>query len=341
MDLAFASANKRFEDFLRAHEYSKEQLLGEVELVYGEPELAIAVGSLLAGLGNSSSDIDLMVVVDKEGLFDLPILSFPKDLMIDAEYYGVTDIANQISTIREQQWPPPGFVDRARWTYYWRALKSATRMESGFPLHSIPRWRATLEDLKQTWLREKAARFWRSEAIRFALSASWVRAEDPLLACIRMGDAIFAALQAKTAMAGAMYYHWKWLPEKFRTMQDKASMEIFRKALRVPSTPSEDRVLCSELEKDLGMLVDYSEFAEVEYQIRLVRGANLLSTDEGTLVNLWNMDGLLVENKLTALDDKGLLAHGLLQEAPSKDIIELFRHGMCWLGLAAQEPRSV
>jgi hypothetical protein len=340
MDLAFAVADRRFEDFLQAHEYSKEQLLGEVELVYGEPELAIAVGSLLAGLGNSRSDIDLMVIVDKEGLFDLPILSFPKDLMIDAEYYGVTDIANQISTMRDFQWPPLGFVDRTLWTSYLRALRNATRMESGFPLHSTPQWRATLEDLKQTWLREKTARFWRSEAIRFALSASWVLAEDSLLACIRMGDAIFAALQAKTAMAGAVFYHWKWLPEKLRAMHDEASMEIFRKALRVASSPSEDLALYSELQKDLNTLVDYSEFAGVEYQLRLVRGAKLLSTNEGTLVNLWNMDGLLVENKLKTLDDKGLIARGLLQDSPSKDIIELFRHGICWLGLAAREPRE-
>jgi hypothetical protein len=336
-DPAFALAEKRLEKFLQSHHYSKDQLLGEVERVFGEPELVVAVGSLMAGLGNVRSDIDLMVIVDKEGLHDIPILSFPKDLMIDAEYYGAGDIANQISTMRDLTWPPEGFVDEALWVRYQRALRSVTRMESGCPLQSTPQWRATLVDLKHPWLRDNVARFWRSEAIRFALSASWVLAEDPLLACIRMGDAVCAALQAKTAMDGELFYHWKWLPEKLRALKDKSSLKIFRKAIRASSSQSDDLALYSELEKDLSSLVDHSEFSGMEYQLRLMRGVKLLPADEGTLVNLWNTDGLLMDKELKALDGNGLLANGLLAEAPSKDIIELFRHGACWLGLAVRK----
>src|SRR5215467_7246592 len=110
---------------------SEASLRAQVEEAYGPPLLVVATGSVLEGFGNERSDVDLSVVVDRESLTQLPIMSYLGHGRVDAAYYRADDLRGWVPMLRDGTWPPPGRLTRGLWLRRFRVLKAACRFADG------------------------------------------------------------------------------------------------------------------------------------------------------------------------------------------------------------------
>src|SRR5205807_1566434 len=69
------------------------------------------------------------------------------------------------------------------------------------------------------------------------LAARWLDEDKPQLASQQWCDAALAALEARAAAEGELFFGTKWLPEKFRRLGDRNSLGQLCDALRVPLEP--------------------------------------------------------------------------------------------------------
>ena len=100
----------RFEEHISPHGLTPEQVLDQVDDVFGEPLLVVATGSVLAGYGRPTSDIDLYVVVPEEVASTLPIMSYPRGARVDVALFGARPACCP-------RWPPSAASPRSsRWS---------------------------------------------------------------------------------------------------------------------------------------------------------------------------------------------------------------------------------
>ena len=129
----------RLDRFLASVSMSVEDLISEVEQAFGTPLLVLATGSVLQGFGNSNSDLDLNVVVDRQSTSQVPIMSFARQLRIDTAFYHSSDVREWVKTAKECTCPLPPPITREVWSRQLRALGIAMRFALGLgcaPTHS-------------------------------------------------------------------------------------------------------------------------------------------------------------------------------------------------------------
>ena len=329
----------RLATFLDRRGMSEASLRAQVEEAYGTPLLVVATGSVLEGFGNERSDVDLSVVVDRESLTQLPIMSYPAHARVDATYYRAADLRGWIDLLRDGAWPPPGRLTRDLWLRRFRVLKAACRFADGLVLTASGDWSGWVAELRRPWLAGAAAAWWRTDALRYWLTARWLAAPNPLLAAQRACDAVLAALEGEAAARGQLYlsFNPRWLPEKLRALGDTAGLELVRRFLRTPVQPGECApylAACDELLRErLGPL----EAQPVRAQVWYAAGVRAHELDARVLVTRWGLRGVeLRGERPPAPDGTEPLWEGPPGAPPPAAALELFAEDMTWLALAAR-----
>jgi hypothetical protein len=326
----------RLTEFLARYGSTPELLLSEVDSSLGEPLLVVATGSILHGFGNERSDIDISVVVDRDKLSTLPIVSYEHGLLHDAAYFGASEVEEWPSALRDHPWPPAGGLDRRAWRNRLKALSNSIRFGHGLTLIARDGWDRWVSELQQPWLLERVVEWWRVEAIRYSVGARWLATAKPLLAAQRHCEAILAALESRTAAAGEPFFGAKWLPEKLRMLGDQHGMATLRTVLRTPVTDREAARYSAQYEALLRDLLPADWTRRLRAQLWYAPGVISRRVGDSTLVSRWDLRGVeLHDGRLTSAGAHEPIWEGELDALPDPHLLALFVEDMTWLSIVA------
>ncbi|OKI10232.1 hypothetical protein A6A06_01760 [Streptomyces sp. CB02923] len=319
----------RFDAYLKRHGLARERVLEQVDDAFGEPLLVVAAGSVLAGFGNSTSDLDIYAVVPGEVASTLPLMSYAEDARIDVVLHGADRLGERHRTVVTGQWPPPdigpGDLGSRR-----QLLDSLSRFGMGLPLSGVPKWcdwQALLDGQLTGWLRT----WYAVEAVRKRTAARALAGRKPVLAALRAGEALTAALERHAVDQGERYFKGKWLGEKLRRLGDDRGLAAFRLAMCPPPTAE---AVPSYLARVGDLLDDYlRDIGTAPWRAHLKPAAGTAWSGFGTtaLVSRWGL-------RVAAVDAGGPAAHETswdyaLDEPWPPDVEKLFAEDMLWLGL--------
>lgn len=311
-------------------------LVDEVETVYGERLLVVATGSIIEGLGNRTSDIDLMAVVRGENISQLPIMSYRSSAKFDVEYYAEVDVSNKLS-ILQCQWPPANDCSYELWKRYIWAIRMSSRIASGLSLLGNHEWEAFFSSFSEPWFVHRLSEWWYTEAIKIAFAAKLLSKHNPLLASFRYCDAVVAALSGRATSQGQVISGRKWLPEKLKILHDSEGLKMFNEAMHTPLKNGDPNFYLSHAEDLLNQALRTSPVtrANLSAQLWYADGVNVFSISKETIVMRWNMRGCsLKSHKIpTPVDRDTQLWTGPINLLPPEHIVELFCYGMLWLSL--------
>ena len=324
--------------FLDRRGMSETELRDQVEDVYGPPLLVVVTGSVLEGFGNELSDVDLNVVVERESLTQLPIMSYPASTRVDVTYYRAADLRGWITMLRDQAWPPAGRLPRDAWLRRFRVLKAACRFADGHVLSASKGWADWVAELRRPWLAACAAAWWRADALRFWLTARWLAGPNPRLSAQRAFDAVLAALESDAAARGQLYVSLnpRWLAEKLRALGDAGGLELLRRFLRTPVHAGECASYLAACEKLLRERLGPMEAEPVRAQLWYAAGVRVHALDARSLVSRWGLRGVeLRGERPPASDGTEPLWEGPPGVGPPAAVSTLFAKDMTWLSLVA------
>lgn len=323
--------------FLSKHNCVPEDLLSEVEDVYGEPRIVIATGSILSGFGNKFSDLDVFVVVENSNLTALPITSYKGGLRVDTEYYGVDRVFNQEKMVRSGSCHRSQVLSRDLWVQYYRSLRSMTRFYDGYRLSSKPEFFDWLDQIKSCWLESRVSEWFTYESCRHYLAANWLKKSNMRLACNSISEALFSALSAKVAEKGQVILPKKWLGEKLKACAFVEYLEMFKKALRYPVSDVEQECYFSDIESFVLKLVDLDKLQHsLSWQLWCSPGVQIDNIKGECIVSRWNMRGVLLDSDI-GLGQKEymdcVISSGKFLEQPEDVYGQLFANDMLWLSV--------
>lgn len=331
-----AILNQRLSEFLAKRGAEELDLLADVDPAFGEPLLIVATGSVLHGFGNARSDLDVNVVVDHADLSTLSFPSFERGFLLDTLYFSATDVATWVEHSRDGHWPPVGRLDRRGWQRRAKELVSAVRFGHGLPLRATDEWGEWLGDLRKPWLSERVVEWWRTEAQRRRLAARWLAVDRPQLASQQWCDAALAALEARAAASGELFFGTKWLPEKFRRLDDAAGMRAIRAALTVPVEPGSAATHLARCDE----LVDEFAGAPAGLAVQLwdAPGVRRRVLRTSTLVSRHDLRAVEVTGfTLPDAGDGEPLWTGRVDERPPEAVHRLFVEDMTWMTLVREQ----
>lgn len=322
----------RLADFLSPYGVTLDELRAAVEQALGQPLAVIATGSVLQGFGNERSDVDIFVVVERENLTRLPIMSYQGTARIDTSYYGAAEFTGWLDALREP-WPYASPLSNRTWVGQLRRLHAVTRFAAGLVLDARDDWRERLAGLRSPWLVDRVVEWWTTEAVRQRTAARWLSDSHPRLAAQRWCDAVLAALERRAALAGQLSLTQKWLPEKVKAVGDDEALAMVREVLRIPVAAAELPAYRSRCEELLERLLPVSPwYAELYY----ARGAQVMPVGDRTLVSRWGMRGVEVAVRdLPAIGEPEPVWRGAAGEDPPAPVLSLFREDMLWLSISS------
>ena len=339
MLLQLPSKRDLLERFLRSKGIEAGQLTRHVERVYGPVLLVAATGSILAGLGNERSDLDLVVIVDCQGLSDLPMVSFNGSVLVDVEYHAKNDIRKLVDRLEQGPWPDVRTARPKDWLDYARAIRLIGRLAIGLPLESTGSFVEQLfERLEQDWLAQRFAASLRVEAERVRTGARWLLPTNPRLACERLCDAVLIALEARNASAGRLYPERKWTLEKLGLAGDHEGLQMGREALRTPLDVSGAGDYASRMNDCLAELLHEEERSDLEAQLWFGAGVKLRRLGSRQLVSRWDRLAYLMPERVELAEGKSApVWRGGLGEDLPRHLLPLFLEDMTCLTVARRE----
>ncbi|MFI0773154.1 hypothetical protein [Streptomyces sp. NPDC021212] len=329
-----ATLEKRLNLFLEQRGLSRDAVLKEADQGMGTPALAVAAGSVLTGFGNHRSDLDLLVLVENDKLTRFPIQSHEHGTLIDVSIRRASSVRNGAAELASGPWPRFATVTEDAWNHRRRTLNTTSRLALGLPLMVSPPWDDWYAGLRGPWLADAVHQWWTVEAHRLALAARWLLGAKPMAAAVRAREAVVAALNARAAAGGELYFTAKWVGEKLRVLGDTEGLALLREALTSPPT-SGDRVphRLAAVERLVG------DGASLHAVLRWSTGIGTIPLDDRTIVDRWQMRALEVPRRDLPPDDSGaVIWSGPLDTCPPDDLLPLFVHNMVWLGVALPDP---
>ena len=221
-----------------------QDLLGEVDTALGTPLLVVAAGSVLHGLGNRTSAIDLHVIDGNARVTDLPIPSRTLGVTVDVNYIDGADVraaARKMGVAADDDgsgtpsddtgWSSPR--TRTQWRAARRRLTQLGRLALGLPLDGDPPWRDWQAGIRLGIVRY-TERWWRTETLRYRSVGELLRSTNPLTAAHRYSDAGLAALDAHATAAGQAYVGPKWVGVKLERLGRKDLIDHYHRLLDTP-----------------------------------------------------------------------------------------------------------
>ncbi|WP_455410000.1 hypothetical protein [Streptomyces hiroshimensis] len=325
---------ERLGAFLEQRALSRDAVCKEADQGMGTPALAVAAGSVLAGFGNHRSDLDLLVLVENDKLTRFPIQSHEHGTLIDVSIRRASAVRAGTAELTAEPWPRCATVTEAAWNHRRRALNTANRLALGLPLLASPPWDDWHARLRRPWLAEVVEQWWTVEAHRLAQAARWLLGARPATAAVRAREAVVAALNARAAAAGELYFAAKWVCEKLKALGDAEGLALLRDALAPPLAPREHVRRClTAVERVAG------DAAPLHAVLRWSTGTGTTVLDDRTVVDRWQLRALEVARRdLPPGDGDAVIWSGPAGSSPPDDLLPLFVHNMVWLGLAHPDP---
>ncbi|MFJ9648369.1 hypothetical protein ACWEPM_25905 [Streptomyces sp. NPDC004244] len=329
-----ATLEHRLDSFLEQRGIRRDAVRQEADQGVGSPALAVAAGSVLAGFGNHRSDLDLFVLVENDRLTRFPIQSHEHGTLIDVNIRRASAVRETTAALRAEPWPRFASVGEPGWNHRRRAINTANRLALGLPLVAAPPWDAWYAALRRPWLADLVEQWWAVEAHRLAQAARWLLGARPMAAAARAREAVVAALNARAAAGGQVYFPAKWVGEKLKALDDTEGLAVLRDALAPPLDPRERVPHCLGLvERLLG------DAAPLHAVLRWSTGIATTVLDDRTVVDRWQLRALeVLRSDLPPGDSDAVLWSGPAGSAPPDDLLPLFAGDMVWLGLAHPDP---
>lgn len=325
---------KRLDAFLERRALTRDAVRREADQGMGSPALAVAAGSVLAGFGNHRSDLDLFVLVENDRLTRFPIQSHEHGTLIDVNIRRASAVRETTAALRTVPWPRFASVGEPGWNHRRRALNTANRLALGLPLVATPPWDAWYDALRRPWLAEVMEQWWTVEAHRLAQAARWLLDTRPMAAAARTREAVVAALSARAAAGGEIYFAAKWVGEKLKALDDTEGLALLRDALAPPLAPR--RQVPHGLDVIDRLVGDASPPHAV---LRWSTGVGTTVLDDRTVVDRWQLRALEAHRTdLPPQDSDAVLWSGPAGSALPDDLLPLFAGGMLWLGAAHPDP---
>lgn len=315
----------RLDAFLTARSFGLDDLIEETDQGHGEPVLAVAAGSVLAGFGTHRSDLDLLVLVDNDRVTRMPITSHRFGTLIDVTVRAAAPAKATATTLTTGDWPTLDRVDNAGWNHHRRSLNTISRMALGLPLKGDETWLAWQRDLCGPWLGQVLHRWWTAESVRMRTAARWLAPANPALALLRARDAVLHALHARATEAGQWYFGAKWLPEKLRVLDDTDGLS------RITALLADQVSLDTALSWADDLLGPVGRW---DAAVHWAPGVSTRPVDTGTVVDRWGMRAMQSPwGDLPEAPGDGAVWTGPA-DAPPPEVLDLFTHDMLWLGMA-------
>src|SRR5215831_13599017 len=92
---------QNLETFLAARGTAVDQVVKQVDHVFGAPRLIVAAGSVVQGFGNPTSDIDLLVLLDNNKVSRFPVPSFDGQQGYEVVYLDTAWVCGMANTVRD------------------------------------------------------------------------------------------------------------------------------------------------------------------------------------------------------------------------------------------------
>lgn len=324
---------------LADHGVTEARLIAETDNPFGEPLLISASGSQVLGYHTDRQFLQLDVIVEAEDLTDFAVASYIDDLRIETIYFGSLDVLGRIAALRDEPWPRPDRVDRNAWLRRELQLNTLQRFRLGTTVRSGQIWADHVATLRDDWLPELVADWWRTEARRRWLAARWLTGA---VRAHRYCDAVLQAIEAELtardqlSLAGGHFSLGPcWQVDRlaaWRPASGADQKELLRTALRVPRSDIDDYVAWCErlLTELLGPLEDSGLRAELRYSA----GVTVRPFGNHTVVSRWAMRAseYPADTEIPE-DDADVVWQGPVGQAPPATVLDLFRKEMLWLGL--------
>ncbi|MCS0635786.1 hypothetical protein NX801_08930 [Streptomyces sp. LP05-1] len=325
---------RRLGSFLARRGMSVDAVRGEADQGVGAPALAVAAGSVLAGFGNDRSDLDLLVLVENDRLTRFPIQSHEHGTLIDVNIRSAGAVRDATAGLTAEPWPRFATVTESAWNHRRRALNTANRLALGLPLIATPPWDDWHQELRRPWLAGVMEEWWTVEAHRLAEAARWLLSTRPMAAAVRAREAVVAALSARAAAGGELYFAAKWVGEKLKNLGDTEGLALLRAALAPPADPAGSvRRGLAAVERLAG------DPAPLHAVLRWSTGVGTAPLDDRTVVDRWQLRALEVPGRdLPPGDGDGIVWSGPAGTPPPAEPLRLFAHNLVWLGLAHPDP---
>ncbi|MCY0919411.1 hypothetical protein OS965_14645 [Streptomyces sp. H27-G5] len=324
----------RLAAFLDERGVTWDAVLREADQGVGSPALAVAAGSVPAGFGNHRSDLDLFVLVENDRLTRFPIQSHEHGTLIDVNIRRASAVRDTTADLRGRPWPRFDSVGESGWNHRRRAINTANRLALGLPLVATPPWDAWHADLRGPWHADVVEQWWTVEAHRLAQAARWLLGAKPMAAAARAREAVVAALNARAAAGGQVYFPAKWVGEKLKALDDAEGLAVLGDVLAPPLDPRERVPHCLDLIHDL-----VGEAAPLHAVLRWSTGVGTTVLDDRTIVDRWQLRALeVLRSDLPHDDSDAVVWSGPAGSALPDDLLPLFAGDMLWLGVAHPAP---
>ncbi|MEU3059858.1 hypothetical protein [Streptomyces subrutilus] len=324
----------RLAAFLDERAITTDAVRREADQGMGAPVLAVAAGSVLAGFGNHRSDLDLFVLVENDRLTRFPVQSHEHGTLIDVNIRRASAVRDTTAALRVEPWPRFASVGESGWNHRRRALNTANRLALGLPLVAAPPWDAWYAALRAPWHADVVEQWWTVEAHRLAQAARWLLGAKPMAAAARAREAVVAALNARAAAGGQVYFPAKWVGEKLKALDDAEGLAVLGDALAPPLDPRERVPHCLGLVERL-----VGPAGPLHAVLRWSTGIGTTVLDDRTVVDRWQLRALeVLRSDLPHQESDAVVWSGPAGSALPDDLLPLFVGGMMWLGVAHPDP---
>ncbi|MFI7301465.1 hypothetical protein [Streptomyces sp. NPDC050121] len=321
--------DRRLAAFLDPRGLSRDTVLKEADQSMGTPALVVVAGSVLAGFGNVRSDLDLLVLVENENLKRFPVQSHEHGALIDIGFRRASTVRDSALALTAAPWPRFETVTEDAWSHRRRTLNTVSRIALGLPLTVVDPWDEWHVGLRQPWLQDVLREWWAVEAHRLAQAARWLLKAKPVTAGVRAREAVVAALNARAAEGGQLYFAAKWVGEKLKELGDVENLELLRTIL-TPAEPCERVPFCLDTVTRL-----VGPAAPLHTVLRWASGTGTMELDDRTVVDRWQLRAMEVRRLgLPEGVSDDVIWSGPADALPPEDLLPLFVHNMVWLGVA-------
>jgi hypothetical protein len=310
-----------------------QQLRDEAESAFGRPDLVVATGSVLQGYGNGDSDVDLHVVVDREHVTSFPVMTFSLGARVDMTFHAAADLRALVDSSLDD-WPRTGLVDRETWLRHRSAVDKAMLLAVGATIDGSEDWCTWVDGFRTATFIDRLVAWWQIEALRRLTAARWVVGVRPMLGVQRYVETMLAALEVRACRAGECYTRPKWLPERFKRLDDDRGIELFRSTMRAPTAERGVAEFVSWCEEQLVGLQVLPVLDGLAAHLSFATGVHHRRLIDRWLIDRWGMRCSEVADG--PVSDAGLRWIGSLH-APDPIALELFLDDMAWLGIGRTE----
>lgn len=338
--LSTEQKSKNLNDFLNGKGVSSEIINEQITDVFGEKCLIVATGSVVEGFGNQTSDVDLMCVVDKNDISQLPIMTYSNLVKFDTEYYSSTDIVQYFDLIRKE-WPPTKPYDQNKWKGTYKAFKICCRLTVGLVIYNTDQWSNIYKSFDQELFLRLLCKWWYIESTRNLIVAKILNKHSKKTSEIRLFDAACSVLLAIIAKKGECVFNKKWISEKLKITESVEELKFFESLLLTSFSFSTNSQLylshVAKVENFLESVIPDS--VELSLCCYLSIGVSVNKLAEHTVLSNWANEGFVLprhesENSGLAFDreDKLVFCSSVTSQLP--DIVEhLIANQFLWIGV--------